>query len=143
MIHALLPPAVEAGQEIPIPAHLEQSILKAVNRKLKTRNRISAIEKVEGLIEVWIARTRFRLFPPEASYILRGEPASGELIRIDHPGGDLLVETSMPGLLVELYSERRKYLDNAESGPDGRAVFADIGAGVYYVRIKGYQLAEE
>ena len=134
------------AQAIPIPEHLAERIENALEQKLDFTHDIqSAKDKIREMArrsKAFIDEFRLSLTPFEPALGFRGdkEIPKSDFVEVAHNGGDLVMNVGFPGVIVELYSKREKYLDDGESDNEGRVVFVDIDSGSYKIKVLGHRI---
>ncbi|MFQ5631765.1 MAG: hypothetical protein ACE5I1_23580, partial [bacterium] len=95
-----------------------------------------ARDPVEGARE-FVTNIRFFLTPFEPAPGFRGvkEAPKSDFKKIEHKGGDIVIEVGKAGIIVELYSKREKYLDDNESDETKKVVFPGMKPGIYKIRV--------
>ncbi len=138
-----------AAWDIPITSRLAESIEAALEQKLGISRQRPAFERVEDSIREIVEgakdvlkEIRLSLSPYEPALGFRGEEEirKSDFVEVEHPGGDLVVNAGIPGVIVELYSDRGKYLDDGESDEQGKATFLDMKPARYKIRIHGHKV---
>lgn len=130
--------------EIPVPAQLDKNIATALQKHFgpsppevedKWREIAAGVKDLIHEIQLVLA-------PLEPAWGFRGEGevAKSEFVDVQHAGGDLVVNVNIPGVIVELYSSREKYLDDAESDAQGRVTFADMKPDLYKLKVQGHKI---
>lgn len=138
-----------ASVPIQIPSHLRGTLQSALNDRLKqapppekrrkVKERIA--EKAEDA-KGRLREIRLRLTPLEALPSFRGQGPirKSNLVDVDHPGGDLIIDVGSADVVVELYSGRGKYLDDQESDETGKVTFSEMKPGKYKIRVHGHHI---
>jgi hypothetical protein len=130
--------------EIPIPSHLSGNIEKALEKQFGRPPR-KAEEKLREIAEGvkdFLKEIRLSLSPLGPAWGFRGEEEApkSDFVEVEHAGGDLIVNVGVAGVIVELYSDREKYLDDGESDADGRVVFPEMKPGLYKIKVLGHKI---
>ena len=137
------------AQAIPIPEHLAEKIENALERKFdiasQRRDFKSAKDKIREMAKDakdFIEEIKISLTPFESALGFRGDKQSrkSEFIEVEHTGGDLVINVGLPGVIVELYSNREKYLDDDESDKEGKIAFRNIDSGLYKIKVLDYRI---
>ena len=137
-------PEEVAAWKIPIPPRLAKNIERALEQKfghsaagLGDKFRELAQKVKDSLKEI-----RLSLSPLEPALGFRGEAEirKSDFVEVEHPGGDLVVNAGISGVIVELYSDRGKYLDDDESDEQGTVTFRDMKPGLYKIKVHGHRI---
>ena len=129
---------------VSVPPHLAKSIESALHEELGMRQRSAAngLQEIAERAKEFVNEICLSLSPLEPAAAFRGEeqPSKSEFIEIKHNGGDLVINVGLPSVIVELYSDREKYLDDGETDATGRFVFHEIKPGSYKIRVHGHRV---
>lgn len=135
-----------AAWEIPVPGRLEKNIATALQKHFgpSSHKVEEKWREIAAGVKKFIHEIQLSLAPLEPAWDFRGEDevVKSEFIEVQHAGGDLVVNVRIAGVIVELYSSREKYLDDAESDAEGRATFADMKPGAYKLKVQGYKIEQ-
>lgn len=130
--------------EIPVPPRLAEKIAAAFDEQAAaTPLRESALPAAVKQVKKVLREIRLTLAPLEPALGFR-DSAAGEksdFVAVEHAGGDLVVNVGAAGVIVELYSNREKYLDDGESDAAGRVVFEGMKPGIYKFKVHGHRIA--
>jgi hypothetical protein len=133
-----------AAWKIRIPPRLAKNIERALEQKF--RNSAAGLrDKIPELVQEvkdFVKKIRLSLSPFEPALGFRGEEESrkSDFVEVEHSGGDLVVNAGISGVIVELYSDRGKYLDDGESDEQGKVTFRDMKPGLYKIKVHGHRI---
>ncbi|NUM79137.1 zf-HC2 domain-containing protein [candidate division KSB1 bacterium] len=134
-----------AAWDIPIPPHFAGNIAAALEKKwgASPHQVEDSFREMAEEVKAFLNEIRLTLLPLEPAWGFRGEQEfpRGDFVDIEHPGGDLSVNVGAAGVIVELYSNREKYLDDGESDAAGRVVFEGMKPGIYKFKVHGHRIA--
>jgi hypothetical protein len=135
-----------AAWDIPIPPRFAENIEAALERKLKVSHRKAEdqLRKTAEGVKEFLSEIRLSLLPLAPAWGFRGqeETPPSDFVEVEHAGGDLVLNVGITGVIVTLYSNREKYLDDGEADGQGRVSFADMKPGVYKIRVQGHKIAK-
>jgi len=135
------------AKDIPISENLAERIERALEQKLGSSQTVpdlrkNKIKEIAQGAKDFVDEIRLSLTPFEPALGFRGteEIRKSEFVGIEHAGGDLVVNVGLPGVIVELYSNREKYLDDDESDKEGKISFRNIDSGLYKIKVFDHQI---
>lgn len=135
-----IPPA-EIKISVATQKRIETTILKALaNDRVKLRPeeiKPSLRRKVKHLITEVILTLR----PYQPAAVFRGEKLDLSHV-IEHPGGDLQLETGLKNITVELTSIFEDFTLRGLTDDQGEVIFKDLAKGDYIANVAGYQLTK-
>lgn len=129
--------------EIPLATKkkIEFSVFKALKKKKAKQFVTDTKEKIAGSVKDFINEITIVLHPIGPGVAFRCDD-SPELKVIEHPGGDLLINTGLTNIIVKLTSIFEEFTVKAKTNKDGVAVFKNLKKGDYTSQVNGYQLDE-
>jgi hypothetical protein len=130
-------------QEIPLQARkkIESFVLKAIKRKKENQFIYKSKEKVFRGVEEFVNEITLILYPLRPEVAFRGEEKK-DLKVIEHPGGDLQINTGIKNIEVQLTSIFEEFTVKAKTDKDGVAIFKNLKKGDFVSQVNGYQLDE-
>ena len=129
--------------KIEIPASSRKNIESRVLKKLASTHLKKAFknakEKVSDKIDELINEVILIFHPVQPGAVFRGIEDS-ELKVIEHPGGDLKIDTGINNVPLQLTSIFEEISVNGKTDKDGVVIFKNLKKGDYVVKINGYHL---
>jgi hypothetical protein len=124
-----------------VQARIENSVLTALTNALARPESQSSLRTLKENLNQAIHRINliFRPFQPNFAY--RSEFPE-EIQVIEHPGGELILETSLINVTIELTSIFEEFIRRNQTDESGQAHFKDLSKGDYLVHVEGYHLIE-
>jgi hypothetical protein len=120
---------------------IESSVFKAIKRKKEKQFIYKTKEKAFRGVEEFINEITLILYPLRPEVAFRGEEKK-DLKVIEHPGGDLQINTGIKNIEVQLTSIFEEFTVKAKTDKDGVAIFKNLRKGDYISQVNGYQLDE-
>lgn len=132
---------------IPVPEELLPKILTAIHEAMPVaesaaiQTEASLSEQISRGVEKAVNHIKMILRPLEFAPAFRGK-ALFQTSRINHPGGDLLLELGKPDVTVRIFSRDDVELGEQQSDEQGRALFNDFEKAEYKIAVEGFEISE-
>ncbi len=130
-------------QEIPLQTQerIESIVFKALKKKKAKQFVSETKERIRRGVEEFINEITLILRPLRPEVAFRGDDTK-DLKVIEHPGGDLQINTGIENIAVKLTSIFEEFTVKAKTNKDGVAIFKNLKKGDYVSQVNGYQLDE-
>jgi hypothetical protein len=134
-----------AVAEVEIPGSTQEKIESAVFQAIKKdflKGKVKkSSKKIVAAIEDMITELILSFRPIQPAAVFRGN-GGDELNVIEHPGGDLHLETGLKNVTVELTSIFEEFTLKGQTDENGEIVFENLAKGEYFASVSGYRLTE-
>lgn len=129
--------------EVPVATQtkIETVVFKAVKRDYIQQIGKELVEKIASTAEALITRLVLICRPIIPALVFRGEELD-EMKVIEHPGGDLWLETGLKNVVLELTSIFEEFTVSGQTDDNGIVLFKNLTKGDYIVYIEGQRLVE-
>lgn len=132
-----------ADVEIPLTTQkkIEAYVFHAIKKASLKPPARKVSEKIATTIEGMITELILSFRPIRPAMVFRGEELD-ELKVIEHPGGDLHLETGLKNVSLELTSIFEEFSLRGQTDENGEIVFENLAKGEYFASVSGYRLTE-
>lgn len=120
---------------------IETTVLNALKKKEAKQFITEKKEKIKRSVEEFIYEITLVFHPLRPEVVFRGDDTK-DLKVIEHPGGDLQINTGIENIDVQLTSIFEEFTVKAKTNKDGIAIFKSLKKGDYVSQVNGYQLDE-
>ncbi|MCU0645180.1 MAG: zf-HC2 domain-containing protein [bacterium] len=131
-----------AAVEIPVSVQekIEGAVFHAIKKDTLKAPTKRASEKIASAIEDMVTELILSFRPIIPATVFRGESLD-ELKVIEHPGGDLHLETGLKNVTLALTSIFEEFSVQGQTDEHGEIVFKNLARGEYVASVSGYRLA--
>ena len=134
-----------ANAEVEIPIRIQEKIESAVFHAIKKnflKGKVKkSSKKIVAALEDMVTELILSFRPISPAMVFRGESLD-EMKVIEHPGGELHLETGLKNVTVELTSIFEEFTLKGQTDVNGEIVFENLAKGEYFASVSGYRLTE-
>ena len=131
-----------AESSIEIPAHTRANIENSVLLALKTEQVKQQVketqEKIKTGIEKLFHKVTIIFYPCQPATVFRGESLDEKSV-IEHPGGDLILDTGLKNVTLELTSIFEDFTLHHKTDENGKVIFNNLTKGDYTASVEGHR----